>query len=269
MEGSSVPAKGSKKLTRPGGLLFDECDRAFIESHTIGFDVDHLNGNLLDCRRENLRIVPHSINAQNHTRNRRNASGFRGVSFHKLTNRWRARAFLSGRETSLGEFDDILDAAQAVHKWRLANMPGYVAQHFESEWLRHAGVPYPAREDGSVRSADILPGAFYIATGGVTFLAGDIITTDGKTMIDWEVVRVGNAQTYHRVGNRGEWELRVFAGRMQKLWIRRCRFCRCVDERACPEGCTWIDIDVCSACEDRAAKRTAKLAAKRPRKAAA
>lgn len=33
---------------------------------------------------------------------------------------------------------------------------------------------------------------------------------------------------------------------------RACRMCGCTDERACSDGCCWVDIDLCSACEERA-----------------
>jgi hypothetical protein len=30
----------------------------------------------------------------------------------------------------------------------------------------------------------------------------------------------------------------------------RCRVCGCTDARACPEGCYWVESDLCSACEE-------------------
>lgn len=29
----------------------------------------------------------------------------------------------------------------------------------------------------------------------------------------------------------------------------RCRRCGCVDERACPGGCSWVEVGLCSACD--------------------
>jgi hypothetical protein len=32
--------------------------------------------------------------------------------------------------------------------------------------------------------------------------------------------------------------------------VRRCRGCGCTDEFSCqPNGCTWVDIDLCSVCD--------------------
>jgi hypothetical protein len=33
---------------------------------------------------------------------------------------------------------------------------------------------------------------------------------------------------------------------------RICRYCGCTDEQACPEDCSWVTDDLCSACEQRA-----------------
>lgn len=32
---------------------------------------------------------------------------------------------------------------------------------------------------------------------------------------------------------------------------RRCRECGCTELQACPGGCHWIEIDLCSACQDK------------------
>lgn len=54
-------------------------------------EVDHENGNPLDCRRSNMRVVTHAQNQQNLTK-ARGRSAFRGVAFHKASGLWRARA---------------------------------------------------------------------------------------------------------------------------------------------------------------------------------
>lgn len=53
--------------------------------------VDHINGNTLDNRRENLRVVTSSQNSMNRTKlPKHNTSGFLGVYFHKKQKKWRA-----------------------------------------------------------------------------------------------------------------------------------------------------------------------------------
>jgi hypothetical protein len=65
-----------------------------------GMDTDHINGDKLDNRSENLRIVSHSENLMARLKlDKRNNSGYRGVS--KFKNKWRARV---GRNVHLGVF---------------------------------------------------------------------------------------------------------------------------------------------------------------------
>ena len=47
--------------------------------------VDHINGDTLDNRRVNLRVVDASTNSFNRDRQRNNTSGYVGVTFHKQT----------------------------------------------------------------------------------------------------------------------------------------------------------------------------------------
>ena len=35
-------------------------------------------------------------------------------------------------------------------------------------------------------------------------------------------------------------------------FTRRCRVCGCTQMRACPGGCWWVDMDLCSRCAPRA-----------------
>lgn len=68
-------------------------------------DVDHANGNALDCRLENLREATRSQNTFNARRRSDNKSGFKGVSFVRKRQRWRAEIKLRGLTQFLGEFD--------------------------------------------------------------------------------------------------------------------------------------------------------------------
>ena len=76
--------------------------------------VDHINGNIYDNRRENLRIGNKSDNGSNlrhlpiH-----NTSGFKGVHYDKVNKKWRARIQVYGKGIHLGRFKDKIDAAKA------------------------------------------------------------------------------------------------------------------------------------------------------------
>lgn len=57
-----------------------------------GYQIDHINRNTLDNRKENLRLCTQAQNMSNSTNGRLSSSGFRGVSYdsRKTKNPWRA-----------------------------------------------------------------------------------------------------------------------------------------------------------------------------------
>lgn len=76
--------------------------------------VDHINGNGLDNRKINLRIVNRNQNMRNLTRTRiNNTSGYRGVSYDKREQKWIAYIYLNGKQKKLGRYINKLDAAKA------------------------------------------------------------------------------------------------------------------------------------------------------------
>ena len=87
-----------------------------------GLHTDHLNGNRLDNRRTNLRIVTQAQNNQNITCVRAR-SGHRGVYWHEASGRWRAAVHHGDRQISGGYFDRIEDAAQAAVALRRRVLP--------------------------------------------------------------------------------------------------------------------------------------------------
>lgn len=86
--------------------------------------VDHINGNssTLDCRRENLRIVNKSKNGHNAKINKRNTSGYKGVSFHPQTHKWQARILINGKRKYFGLFISAELASTKVEKERLIQL---------------------------------------------------------------------------------------------------------------------------------------------------
>ena len=80
--------------------------------------IDHINGNKDDNRITNLRNASSCQNNQNSRINKSNSSGFKGVSWNKKSKKWRAYCGAFGRQVHIGLFDDINDAAAAVHEFR-------------------------------------------------------------------------------------------------------------------------------------------------------
>lgn len=77
--------------------------------------VDHINGDGLDNRRENLRPCNASTNMQNSKIRIDNRSGYRGVGLHKATGKWRARIKTPSGEVGLGYFNTKEAAALAYN----------------------------------------------------------------------------------------------------------------------------------------------------------
>lgn len=85
-----------------------------IANTPAGMDTDHINGDKLDNRESNLRVVDHATNLAGYSKmDIRNTSGYRGVS--KWQNKWRARI---GRKIYLGVFNTPEEAARAIEEYK-------------------------------------------------------------------------------------------------------------------------------------------------------
>lgn len=75
--------------------------------------LDHIDGNGLNNKIENLREVSHKENMMNKKKYRNNTSGLVGVSWAAKAEKWYAYIQHNKKRISLGHFDNILDAAAA------------------------------------------------------------------------------------------------------------------------------------------------------------
>lgn len=71
---------------------------------------DHVNGDKLDNRRDNLRVATHAQNQQNRGKYANNKSGYKGVSWSSAANKWVAMIRINNKQTYLGIFDDPKEA---------------------------------------------------------------------------------------------------------------------------------------------------------------
>lgn len=79
---------------------------------------DHINGDVLDNRRSNLRIVTPQQNAQNMNAHRDARSKYRGVYWFKPHGKWCASVCINYRSHHVGYFDSELEAAEAARAFR-------------------------------------------------------------------------------------------------------------------------------------------------------
>lgn len=76
--------------------------------------VDHINGNGLDNRRENLRISTSQENARNIKKTKKpRSSKYKGVTKMLGKKRWKAHISISDKDVHLGYFDSEEEAARA------------------------------------------------------------------------------------------------------------------------------------------------------------
>lgn len=119
MKAKEYPLGYAIREVKPDGLRI----RVFLHHAVIGYPlnglvVDHKNGNSLDNRRENLRIVTQRENTQNQKchRNGQKSSRFIGVYWDKSRSKWNSMIRINGKRKCLGRFDDEINAANAYQK---------------------------------------------------------------------------------------------------------------------------------------------------------
>ena len=86
-----------------------------IMSPPKGFVVDHINGDGLDNRRENLRVCTQQENSWNSKKKSTNKSGVKGVCRHS-SGKWRATICVSAKQISLGLYHSVEEAAKAYER---------------------------------------------------------------------------------------------------------------------------------------------------------
>lgn len=85
---------------------------------------DHINGDLLDNRRSNLRIATQAENGQNRVKHsKRNQSGYRGVSYSARDRTWEAGIMVNGVRYRIAHIRDVHEAGRIAAELRAKHMP--------------------------------------------------------------------------------------------------------------------------------------------------
>lgn len=99
------------KLLKRGILLH----RVILDFPEAPYVIDHLDRNILNNLRSNLRIVAPWINQVN-SRNRFYNNHYRGVTFHKKAKKYYASIQLHNKRKHLGTFTTEVEAAKAYNR---------------------------------------------------------------------------------------------------------------------------------------------------------
>ncbi len=77
--------------------------------------IDHIDGNRTNNNWENLRYATHAENSRNMKKHSDGSSIYKGVSWDKKANKWRAQINIHGRVVNLGGFEHQRDAAEVYN----------------------------------------------------------------------------------------------------------------------------------------------------------
>jgi len=102
-----------------------------ITSADCGTMVDHVDGDGLNNRRQNLRFATAQQNQQNQRKTANCASKFKGVTFHKPSQKWIARIRISGHLHYIGQFLDEDSAARAYDERAVSVAGEFAHLNFE------------------------------------------------------------------------------------------------------------------------------------------
>lgn len=87
--------------------------------HKRGIQIDHINHDMLNNRRSNLRVTTKSENMMNRPqRNRNNKSGYRNVFWNKDAKKWDVWLCKNYQRIHVGMFDDVDEAGIAAEEAR-------------------------------------------------------------------------------------------------------------------------------------------------------
>lgn len=117
----AIPSScGTRAKTRIGDKMVF-MHRLIMGTPPNGLEIDHINGNVLDNRRCNLRLGTHSQNCANR-RVKFSPHGFKGVSLasRPRRNRWCARIRYQNALYDLGHYETPEEAATAYALYALA-----------------------------------------------------------------------------------------------------------------------------------------------------
>lgn len=140
----TICAKGYRRIF-VDGRPYSAARLAWLWAHGEWWagEIDHINRQRDDNRIANLRKADRFVNTQNTSQRKDNRSGYRGVGWHKISGKWRARISVNGRAINLGSFNDK-NAAIAAYE---AAARQYHAVRFSATLIEDSREASPANTD--------------------------------------------------------------------------------------------------------------------------
>ena len=106
-----------------GKYAYTQIDGKTVYLHRLilntpaGLEVDHINGDSLDNRRKNLRVVTRSQNEMNKAKPAHNTSGYKGVSIYRATGKFSAYIEINQKKIHIGYFKTREEAAHVYNQF--------------------------------------------------------------------------------------------------------------------------------------------------------
>jgi len=97
-----------------GRMKFLSMHRLILGELVKGKVTDHINGNGIDNRRENLRVCSQGENTFNQKKSKSNTSGYKGVFLQGR--KWKTQIRIKGKIHYIGYFSDKVEAAKAYNE---------------------------------------------------------------------------------------------------------------------------------------------------------
>lgn len=108
---------GYAVTNKPGCSGVEYMHRVIIDAPS-NLQVDHINGDTLDNRKQNLRLCTHRQNQMNRKKSRRKnlTSEYKGVYWCKFSRKWYAQICVHKKSVKLSSHDSEIEAALAYNK---------------------------------------------------------------------------------------------------------------------------------------------------------
>ena len=125
-------------LKKPGTTYALRSKPVTVYMHTqilktpAGLHVDHINGNGLDNRRENIRCVRPKDNSRRIRKRKPSRAGYKGVAVSKTKGRWEARICVDYKLRHIGTYDTPEQAARAYDQEATKHFGEFAMPNFEA-----------------------------------------------------------------------------------------------------------------------------------------